>query len=218
MTGKIIIFISIGILLCCIAGGVFFWWPKMQSYFALEQQLASIDKRLEEKLQYFSKLRETSAKLDEYKDSISKIDSAFPSDPNVSVPPLIVYMLKVVTDSGVSVKGLNIGTDVSEGSGNGLSESKFDLSGSAATYAAFKNLINNIYINARMIDVDSISLTAPSKSTESSEASAGKSSTEQASSAPEYEFSLSLRTNFYLERSSQNPAAPDQGTNNPQNQ
>ncbi|MCX6764928.1 MAG: hypothetical protein NT148_00060, partial [Candidatus Nealsonbacteria bacterium] len=180
MTGKIIIFISIGILLCCIAGGVFFWWPKMQAYCALEQQLASIDKRLEEKLQYFSKLRETSAKLDEYKDSISKIDSAFPSDPNVSVPPLIVYMLKVVTDSGVSVKGLNIGTDVSEGSGNGLSESKFDLSGSAATYAAFKNLINNIFINARMIDVDSISLTAPSESTSRPETSVGKPGTEQA--------------------------------------
>jgi Tfp pilus assembly protein PilO len=216
MTNKLIIFISIGVLLCSAAGGVFLWWPKMQSYFSLEQQLVSVDIQLEEKEQYFSKLRETSEKLNSYKDLLSKIDSAFPTDPNVSVPPLIVYMLKVVAESGVSVKGLNIGTDVTESLGNGLSESKFDLSGSAASYAAFKNLINNIYNNARMIDVDSVSLTAPSG--QESEASTKEQGAEQSQAAAEYEFSLSLRTNFYLEQNlSQSSAIPGQGTNEPGN-
>ena len=197
MKNKIIIFIAIGILLCCAAGGVFFWWPKIQAYYSIEQQVASMDRQLEEKAQYFSKLLETSQKLNDYKDSISKIDSAFPTDPNVSVPPLIVYMLKVVAESGVSVKGLNIGTSVSEKSESGLNETKFDLGGSSASYAAFKNLVNNIYLNARMIDVDSVSLTAPSAS------SPGEG---QAQAASEYEFSLSLRTNFYLEQNlSQSP-------------
>lgn len=189
MMNKIIIFIAIGVLLCCAIGGVIFWWPKMQSYFILEQQSASIDKRLEEKLQYFSKLREISEKLNNYKDSLSKISSAFPEDPNVSVPPLIVYMLKVAADSGVSVKGLNISTNTVKGKESGLSEVRFNFSGSSATYAAFKNLINNIYNNARMIDVDSVSLTS------------ALAYEKQDKTASEYEFSMELRTNFYLEQS-----------------
>jgi Tfp pilus assembly protein PilO len=211
MTNKIIFFIAIGVLLCCIGGGVYYWWPKIQSYLILEQQTASIDKQLEEKAQYFSKLRETSEKLNEYKDSISKIDSAFPTDPNVSIPPLIVYMLKVVAESGVSVEGLNIGTEVSAESENSLNQTKFDLGGSAASYAAFKNLVNNIYINARMIDVDSVSLTAPSLAEQKTEGSASQQGKTQVQSASEYAFSLSLRTNFYLEQSiSQSPVPENQ--------
>lgn len=214
MTARVIIYISIGVLLCSLAGAGFLWFPKIQSYFALEQQLIALDAQLEEKLQYFSKLAEIQAKLSDYEEPLKKIDSAFPADPSVSVPPLIVYMLKITAESGVTVENVNIGTALGGMNEKGLSETKFDLSGSGASYAVFKNLLNSIYNSARMIDVDSISLTSPSfKKTESGSASTKESGNQ---AQEEYKFSMSLRTNFFPEkgiaRSSgglQNPNLPD---------
>jgi len=214
MTAKVIIFISIGILLCSAAGAGFLWFPKIQSYFMLEQQLSAIDAQLEEKLQYFSKLEEVQANLDDYRESLTKIDSAFPSDPNVSVPPLIVYMLKITAESGVTVKDVDIGTALGEINEKGLSETKFDLAGTGASYAVFKNLLNTIYNSARMIDVDSISMTSPSFDKVKEGSSAVKEG--DAQKQEEYQFSMSLKTNFYPEKEeAKNPSAPTGGVSNP---
>lgn len=208
-TSRIIILISAAILILCAAGTGFYWLPKVQAYFAAEQQLASVDVQLEQKLQYFSKLKETAKELESYKEPLSRIDSAFPVDPNVSVPPLIVYMLKVTAESGVTVKDVNIGTELGEVQNNGLSEIKFDLAGTAASYSVFKNLLTNIYGNVRMIDVDQISLTAPEFKKEEPEPTAGKSEAPQ-EAKEEYQFTMSLRANFYPETQLvQNPDAPE---------
>lgn len=177
----------------------------MQAYFKAEQQLSLISEQMEEQDQYFSKLRETSDKLKSYEDSLQKIDSAFPSDPNVSVPPLIVYMLKITAESGVTVKNVDIGTTATENKETGLSEIKFNLTGSSASYAVFKNLIKEIYNSARMIDIDSVSMSAPAlQKTESVK------KTTQPQAEEEYQFSMSLRTNFYAEKSSQSPSFENQ--------
>ncbi len=175
---TIIIFLGIGVILCEIIAGLIFWWPKTQAFISMRSQLSSFESQAQQRQEYLDNLKSLKNQIETYKESLQKIDSALPSDPNVS------------KESGTTLSSLDKGTSVTSNSEKGTAEFAFTMAGSGS-YQAIKNLLYNLYQNARIIDVESIKLTASQKPEQKLQPKASPSPNED-----EFTFSLSLTTNF----------------------
>lgn len=158
MMQKTLIAIFIFIILA--AGVALFGWPKYQ-----EVQLASSEvkiKKLEaqDKEKYFSDLNSISNKLDGYSLELAKIDAALPSEPDI--PALFNFLQKESSQSGLILKNLTWGGVASFEQSAGIQKITFSLS-LAGSYSSFKNFLANLRNNARLFEVESISLTPPAK-------------------------------------------------------
>jgi len=172
---RFIPIISVILLVILFVGGYFFWWPKYQEFNRQNTVLEQETKALEQKNNYYSKLKEISNKLAAYKDEINKIDSALPAE--TSLPVLFDFIKKTSMENGLVLNSIspsgagnssskydksNVNTETSAKSTAGVEKISLSISLSG-TYPALKNFLSAIYKNARLIEVNSISFSSPSE-------------------------------------------------------
>ena len=107
---------------------------------------------------YFQNLRSLSEKLEEFKEDVAKIEAALPSDP--SPPSFYNFLQKTVSENGLilrNIGGFAVSPLTSNPSLNAISLS-LEVSGS---YASLKNFLGAIEKSARIVEVNSISFSAP---------------------------------------------------------
>ena len=155
---KILPIILISLLL--ILGMIFFWWPKYQEFGDLRMKMKERKTELENKDKYFSELSQLSEKLKEYSSELAVVDSALPK--TFGVPDAFNLLEKECSQNGLVLEKVNL-----ENVSPIEKESKiiriplgFSVSG---TYPAFKNFLQSIQKNARLIEVESISFSSPQK-------------------------------------------------------
>ena len=166
------------ISLLLILGIIFFWWPKYQEFGDLKIKLKERKTELENKDKYFSELERLSQKLKEYVSELSIVDSALPG--TFGIPDLLNLLQKEASQNGLVLEKVNL-ESVSSLEGE---ENKFSSSPSSAKadsvkeskiikipvsfsvlgkYHAFKNFLQSIQKNARLIEIESISFSSPQK-------------------------------------------------------
>lgn len=153
--------ISIGLLILLVLGGIFVYWPKYEKFKELNSELEIKDKAFAQKQEYFAKLNNLSKKLEDYKDQIAKIDSAFPQE--ISEPDLFNFIQKESSKNGLILKKIGSSRIVSSQSeGEAVQEISFSVSVSGS-YSAFKNFLFTLYQNSRLIEVSSIKFSSKDK-------------------------------------------------------
>lgn len=140
--------------------GIGIFYPKYQELRILQKKIEEKRTELQYKEEYFSDLAKISEKLKEDFESLSKIDSALPSDSDL--PSLFRFLQKISSENGLILKGMtpSLGIPVSEGSL--VEENRLDilLTGS---YPALKNFLSVLQKSARLIEAASVSFSAPTE-------------------------------------------------------
>lgn len=151
----VIIFLFVVLFL----GAYFFWWPKYLETKDLRVQLENKEEDLRKREAYLSELNDISKKLsDEHSDAINKINWALPAD-NL-MPALFNFVLKTASENGLVVD--DIGWKSSAQKDSNVQDIPLSISVSGS-YSSLKNFLTALYKSARLVEVDSINFSSPSK-------------------------------------------------------
>jgi len=172
-----IIIIASGVIIALILALVLVL-PQYQKLQALNSDIESKKEELHSQETYFSQIKDTSTKLQEYSDALSKVSTALPKDPSLAA--LANFLQINSAQTGLILKKIVLGgTTEQAGSKGSLAETQVVIQVSGS-YEAFKNFLSLIEGSARIIEVQSISIEIPSEKSEESP-----------------EFTLSLKTVSY---------------------
>lgn len=163
---RLITIIAVGLLVLSILEGVFLWYPKLQTWLAVSEELRGKDEEVRLKEVYFADLRASSNRLTDYQEEMTKIESGLPIDP--SLPALFDFMQGVSSENGLVLESMTAGGTKKSGSASqteSVKEIPFNIAVSGS-YSAFKSFLRAIYSNARIIDIDSIGFSSPAKDEE----------------------------------------------------
>lgn len=162
MFSRYLPIISIFLLILLILAGIFFWWPKVEETLDLREKLKIKEAEVKQREEYPKKLIAISHELEQYSDELDKIDSALPEEP--SIPVLFNYIQKTTSENGLILESVSLTSVSSAKDKIGVREVSFSVS-ATGSYSSFKNFLASIYINARLIDIKSISFTSPDEET-----------------------------------------------------
>lgn len=157
MSRLTIISITIPII---ILAGFFFTWPQYQAVRNLSLEVQAKQDELQTKGEYFSKIKETSDQLKNYEAEFSKIDSALPADP--FLPSLFNFLENTASQNGMVLKQIASFSVTSSKTRTGIKEINIGIV-VTGSYSAFKNFLSSLEKTARLIEVDNVSLSYPSK-------------------------------------------------------
>jgi Tfp pilus assembly protein PilO len=158
---RILPIISIVFLIVLIALGALLWWPQFQKFFDLRKELTAKESQIQEKREYFSRLEEYEDRLENYDEELEKIEYALPS--KISLPALFSFFQQLCAVNGLVLEGMSSGKELSPE--NSSSSQEFEFSATiSGSYEKFKDFLDLLYKNSRMIDVASISFKSPSDS------------------------------------------------------
>lgn len=167
-----------------IAGVYFFWLPKYGEYDSSFKILKSKEGELERKSVYLAEIEAKLNALTDYEDEISKINTAIPIY-DFSEVSLLSFIQKVGSENGIVLTDMEIALRKDENpiasiSGNGSWKMRELVLNAAVSgsYDSFKSLLKAIYLNSRMIEVNSISFKSKDEN--------------------KYDFDLELSANYYL--------------------
>ena len=164
MPRTFISFILIGISIFL---AVIFVWPKYQNFNNLKIEIFNKEQEIKYEEEYQKEVVRISQKLDERQAEIEKIDSALPAD--LSLPALLKFLQKITSENGlILTQAALIPAKPIEGISNTREiQGNLAVSGS---YSSLKNFLTALENSSRIIDVDSINLSAnPKKTSESSD-------------------------------------------------
>ncbi len=150
---KLLPTINIIFALGLIILGIFVGWPQHQEFFQLRGELKQKVETVKEKSRYINELREADKRLEEYTESISKIEAALPSMD--SQPAVFDFFQRITQQNGLILE--NISTGQGPQSSSSVMEVNLSLSGS---YTSFKNFLNEIHANERMIELSLMSFSS----------------------------------------------------------
>lgn len=152
--------LAIVVILLLLAFGlaVFVIWPDWQEFSRLAQKLDLEKERLAQMENYFAKLEEINERLKGYEDKKEQLDAALPS--RLSVPEFFIYLQEASDRNGVILEDLASPSIGESKLRTGLKEASFSLS-FKGQYSALKNLLSSFWRNAKLIEVDSMSFSAP---------------------------------------------------------
>ena len=156
MSRLTIISITLPIILLV---GFFFTWPQYQNVRNLGLEVQAKQNELQNKEEYFSKIKETSDELKNYEAEVSKIDSALPSDP--FLPSLFNFLDKTANQNGLILKQLGSFSVVDSKAKPDIKEINIGITVSGS-YPAFKNFLSALEKTARLVEVDDIIFSYPS--------------------------------------------------------
>jgi len=158
------------IIICLILSvvlGFFLLWPQYQKF--SEERWRVKEKEVERNNQeeYFNHLNKLSEELKGYEEELSKIDSAFPLDPDI--PDLLNFLALASSQNGLSFEKVNsFSADSAKKSKTATSGQEevptkrykeltieFEVSGE---YPSLKNFVSTLEKSARIIEIESISL------------------------------------------------------------
>lgn len=148
------------IIILLILAGYFFVYPEYQDYTLKKKELDTKDTEITAKEEYLPKLEVVAERLSEYADQVSIIETALPFEPSIAA--LSNYFQKTVSQNGLILENLDVSQlfieSKSESSEN-IKEMLFSAT-AIGSYESFKNLLLDIYLNARMIEVSSFNLSS----------------------------------------------------------
>ena len=139
-------------------------WPKFQELKIVQKNIEEKKAELQAKEEYLLKLSEIKAKLEEYQQEFSKIDSALPANP--SLPSLFNYLQKTSSESGLILTEISPFTVSPSIDFPGLQESVFSVEVSGS-YSSFKNFLSILEKSARLIEIENISFSSSGQKGES---------------------------------------------------
>lgn len=143
-----------------ILGIIFYWQPKYQEINNLRMEIKEKKIELENKEAYFSELSQFSLKLEKYSSELDKINSFLPTSPGI--PDIFSFLQKESFQNGLTLDkiGLEKPSLLKKESRIFKIPLSLTLSGH---YSAFKNFLSSIQKSARLIEIESISFSAPDK-------------------------------------------------------
>lgn len=136
--------------------GYFWIFPQYQAFQEVNSVLRNKKIELQRKEEYFSKIKMADEALQQYKEQLSKIDVALPSEP--SLPSLLSILEKSGTENGLILK--QVGSFKVTDLQRSLKEIHLEV-GLMGSYPALKNFLSSLERNARLIEVDKISFSLP---------------------------------------------------------
>ena len=138
--------------------GVLFLWPKYQNLKNLQLQMENKEIEINNRNTYFQNLRSLSEKLEGFKEDVAKIEAALPSNP--SPPSFYNFLQKTVSENGLILK--NIGSFAVSPLASNPSLKVISLPlGVSGSYASLKNFLGAMEKSARIVEVNTISFSAP---------------------------------------------------------
>ena len=162
---KYLSFILIIIIILLALASYLFIWPKFQEYRTIKKEFDLKDEEIKAKEKYLPKLEATLQKLNESSEKIKIIESALPSNP--SIASLYEYLVKTASENGLIVDNIDItnlfnreeSKNPDQGVSDNINEMLFSIKVSGA-YDSFKLFLENLYLNARIIEVKSLNLSS----------------------------------------------------------
>jgi len=142
---------------------IFLLWPKYQGLRELSLIIQKKETELQSKRDYFAQLRKISQRLIEYKESLSRVDSALPEEP--SLPSLFDYFQKTSSQTGLLLEDIVFGGVKDREKGSKIKEIYISLILSGS-YSDFKNFLFAIEKSAKLIEVEKIMFSTPKESGE----------------------------------------------------
>jgi len=150
------IFISIILIGLALILGVIFLWPSYQELNNLQVKIANKEMEIRYEDEYYEELSSISETLKEYQGELEKIDSALPTDQ--PLPSLLRYLQKATSENGIGLTNIALSIEPVKANAR-IKEIQGSLSLSGS-YPALKNFLKVLEKSARLIKVDSISLSA----------------------------------------------------------
>ncbi len=149
------------IIILLVLASYFFIFPKYQDYAVKKKELDIKDVDITAKEKYLPKLEIVAERLSEYANQISIVESALPFEPSIAA--LSNYFQKVMSQNGLILEGLDVSQlfikSASEESSGNINNMLFSAT-AVGSYDSFKSLLLDIYLNARVIGVESFSLSS----------------------------------------------------------
>ena len=149
------------IIILLVLAGYFFVFPKYQDYVVNKKELDTKDIEIVAKEEYLPKLEVVAERLSEYANQVSIVESALPFEPSIAA--LSNYFQNVISQNGLILENLDVSKlfirSVSEESSGNINNMLFSATASGS-YESFKNLLLDVYLNARMIEVSSFNLSS----------------------------------------------------------
>ena len=133
--------------------------PKYRVLNSLKQEILGREAELRSQEEYFQQLQGISGEIESYKDSFLRIESALPED--YSITELFNFFQKVASQTGLILEKMSPSESVL------TEEEKVRVNrislGLMGRYFDFKNFLSIIEKSARLIEVDNISFSHPTK-------------------------------------------------------
>lgn len=148
--------VAIIMLAAALLLGFFLVWPKFQDFQQLRTELEQKKAELDSKTSYYSQIKSIWNRLDEYRDSLSLVESAVSK--NYSLPALFNYLQELSGQTGLVLEDLTL----SGVSGENIREISFNL-GVSGSYASLKSFLSALENSARLFNVKSINFSSPEK-------------------------------------------------------
>jgi Tfp pilus assembly protein PilO len=140
-------------------GAIYFLLPKFGELKNLKDEVAKSETRFAEKQKEFLNLQKISAELENYKESLTKINTALPQE--ISLADLLNFFQGKASSSGLIIKAINQTTSPQpigkEEEKTKLQENYFSLS-LVGSLASFEEFLKNVENSARLIEVETVSI------------------------------------------------------------
>jgi len=157
---KYAIFIIGALVIVLLLISYFLVWPEFQDYRVTKRNFDLKDEEIKAKEEYLPKLIAISNKLEEEASKIEIIESALPEDPSVAA--LYEYFGNLTSQNGLILEEMDVSTlftDEDNLTGNLAEMNEMIFSTTLiGSYESFKSFLADLYLNARIIEVESIQL------------------------------------------------------------
>jgi Tfp pilus assembly protein PilO len=133
--------------------------PKYEGLSSLDQEIFEKDIEFRSQEEYIRELEEIAKGLNEKEDEILKIDSALPQGSDI--PDLLNFLQKTASQSGLMLEKVTPRYNLpGEGEKLAITQINFVLNGD---YSNFKDFLSVIEKSARLIEVDTIGFSYPTR-------------------------------------------------------
>jgi len=147
------------LLLGALISATYFVLPQYQEFKRLNNQVNQMQTQVLETERYFSNLSQILESLRNYEDSLGKIESALPEDPNLSA--LLNFFQKKSSENGLLLKNISTAEggrrEVKKGILAKVEETYLNLSLSGY-YLSLKGFLETLEKSSRLIEVENISV------------------------------------------------------------
>lgn len=155
MEKPIFIFIF---FVAALAFSIFFVFPKYQEITDLKVRIEEKRIALQHQEEYSQSLRDLEKKLEDYKESLEKVDSALSEEPDI--PSLFDFLQRAASENGLILEKtgtFSVSPSKSEGE-VGEAKVSFSVSG---PYPSFKGFLKTLEKSARLIELERLSFSSP---------------------------------------------------------
>ncbi len=150
-------FITAFVLLATLAIIFFLVLPVYNKFRVHSADLVRAQKEYQYLEDDYKNFEELDTKLSQNADALAKLDAALPTNP--LVPELLAYLQQAASQNGLILSSVSV-SDPKETVQPGITYTAVKITASGS-YESLKTFLSSVYKNSRMIDVDSISFSAP---------------------------------------------------------